>query len=235
MSWLAKIEIDSEIVRCEKTWDSYCWHEKVWECFPGNRKEKRDFLFRVDQLDGAFRLWVMGRRKPERPNWCPEDDFFLKELSPAFLSHQLYAFDLKANPLKSVVQYNPSTGKPLLKADGKRKRGKRALITDRDELREWLARKGDVRCWDSKSKETFPGGFQIVSECPLEVSPMVESYFRKKDKETGKTHAAYHGGVQFRGTLEVTDRERFIETYYSGIGGGKGFGFGLLLLAPVNL
>jgi len=177
----------------------------------------------------------MGRRKPEMPDWCPDDSFFLKKIASAFLSHQFYTFDLKANPVKAVVQNDPSTGKPLLKADGKFKRGKRVAITDKDELREWLARKGDVRCWDSKRKEIFPGGFQIVSEYPLEVSPMVESYFRKKDQKSGKTHTAYHGGVQFRGVLEVTDRERFIETYYSGVGSAKGFGFGLLLLAPVNL
>jgi CRISPR system Cascade subunit CasE len=33
----------------------------------------------------------------------------------------------------------------------------------------------------------------------------------------------------------VTDTERFAETYHSGIGSAKSFGFGLLLLAPINL
>jgi CRISPR system Cascade subunit CasE len=80
-----------------------------------------------------------------------------------------------------------------------------------------------------------PGGFRIVQGKPLEIRPMVESHFRKKDKKTGKEHAAYHGGVQFRGTLEVIDQEPFIETYQAGIGSAKGFGFGLLLLAPINL
>ena len=79
------------------------------------------------------------------------------------------------------------------------------------------------------------GGFRIVEKKPLEISPMVESYFRKKDKKSGKEQAAYHGGVQFRGTLEVTNRERFVETYQSGIGSAKSFGFGMLLLAPINL
>ncbi len=58
---------------------------------------------------------------------------------------------------------------------------------------------------------------------------MVAGYFRKKGQ------GGYHGGVQFRGILEVTDREKFIETYHAGIGSAKGFGFGLLLLAPLNL
>jgi CRISPR system Cascade subunit CasE len=58
---------------------------------------------------------------------------------------------------------------------------------------------------------------------------MVENHFRKKGQ------AGYHGGVQFRGTLEVTDPVKFAETYQSGIGSAKGFGFGMLLLAPVKL
>jgi CRISPR system Cascade subunit CasE len=58
---------------------------------------------------------------------------------------------------------------------------------------------------------------------------MVENYFSKKG------HSGYHGGVQFRGTLAVGDPVRFAETYHSGIGSAKGFGFGLLLLAPLNM
>ena len=98
-----------------------------------------------------------------------------------------------------------------------------------DELRAWLVRKAEVRSRDTETGLYVPGGFRIVEEKLLEISPMVESHFRKKGQ------AGYHGGVQFRGVLEVTDREKFIESYQSGIGSAKGFGFGLLLLAPVNL
>ncbi len=72
-----------------------------------------------------------------------------------------------------------------------------------------------------------PGGFCIVEDKPLEISPMIESHFHKKGQ------SGYHGGVQFRGILEVTDQERFVDSYHSGIGSAKGFGFGLLLLAPI--
>ena len=100
-----------------------------------------------------------------------------------------------------------------------------------DELREWLLRKAKIRCRDIETGENVPGGFLILEpeDKPLEIRPMMESHFRKKE------HSAYHGGVQFRGILEVTDRDCFIKTYQAGIGGGKGFGFGLLLLAPINM
>lgn len=235
MSWLARLEVDAETIRVESiSKDIYVWHKKLWECYPNMPEAKRDFLTRIDQLEGAYRFWVLAKRKPVRPQWCPSEGFSLNELAPTFLTHQYYAFDLKVNPVKTIVQRGPN-GETLFQSDGKRKRGKRIPLVDQEELRAWLIHKGSVRCWDAVTGVDVPGGFQIVKDRPLEISPMVESHFRKKDKKTGKGHAAYHGGVQFRGTLEVTDPERFIETYQAGIGSAKSFGFGLMLLAPINL
>jgi len=179
-------------------------------------------------LEGEYRLWVLSQTKPVCPRWCPDDGFAIKQIAESFLSHRYYAFDLKANPVKAVVQRDDND-KQVMLPNGKRKRGKRVPLVKTDELTAWLIRKGEVRCRNPKSGEEVPGGFRIIADRPLEISPMVESHFRKKE------HAAYHGGVQFRGTLEVTDREQFIQSYQSGIGSAKGFGFGLLLLAPVNL
>lgn len=228
MNWLARLEVDAETVRTAGiSEDVYAWHKMLWECYPDQPDASRDFLTRIDQLEGAYRFWVLAKRKPVRPQWCPADGFCLKEISPTFLSHQYYAFDMRANPVRSMVQRD-ANGVPVLGTNGKRKRGKRVPLVESGELREWLISKGRFRC-NMETGQDVPGGFRIVEERPLEISPMVESHFCKKG------HSGYHGGVQFRGTLEVTDRERFIETYQSGIGSAKSFGFGLLLLAPVNL
>jgi len=228
MNWLARFNVDAETARAERMFDNYAWHKKIWECFPNMPNAGRTFLTRIDPLEGAFRVWVLAADEPECPPWCPSDDFDLREISPTFLSHRYYAFDLRANPVKSLVQRD-ANGQPMLKANGKRKSGKRVPLVNPDELRAWLMRKGEVRCLDRETGEEVPGGFRIVEGKSLEISPMVESHFRKKGD------SAYHGGVQFRGTLEVTDQERFIQTYQAGIGSAKGFGFGLLLLAPINL
>lgn len=233
MNWLARLEIDAEILRNEGVSDDiYSWHKLLWQCYPGNPDAKRDFLTRIDQLEGAYRLWVLSQRKPARPDWCPEAGFAVSEVSSSFLTHRFYAFDLRANPTKCLVQRGPQ-GETLYRPNGKRKHGKRVPLVKPDELRDWLIQKGKVRALISKEGEQpkeLPGGFRVVEskERPLEIRPMAESHFRKNE------HAAYHGGVQFRGVLEVTDREHFIESYKSGIGGAKGFGFGLLLLAPIN-
>ena len=89
------------------------------------------------------------------------------------------------------------------------------------------------RCFPEKISGLV--NFQVASELlsPKNIrwksARWLRAIFRQKE------HSAYHGGVQFRGVLEVTDREHFIQTYQAGIGGAKGFGFGLLLLSPVNL
>lgn len=219
MTWLARLEVDAEISRSEGMWDSYDWHKQLWECFPNVPDQKRaeiGFLTRIDTLERAFRLWVMARRKPERPQWCPSEGFALKKIASSFLTNRYYAFDLRANPVKTIVQRG-TNGETLFRGNGKRKCGKRIPLVKPEELRAWLDRKA------------IAGGFRIVEDKPLEITPMVESYFRQKG------HAAYHGGVQFRGVLEVTNTAQFSDTYHTGIGSAKGFGFGLLLLAPVKL
>jgi CRISPR system Cascade subunit CasE len=231
MNCIARLEVDAETARAERISDSYDWHKKLWECFPGVPDEKRKevgFLTRIDLLEGAFRLWILSKRRPVRPHWCPGESFDLKEISGSFFDHRYYAFDVRANPTKCVDRQGPD-GNILLRRNGKRTKGKRVPLVKPEELHAWLVRKAKVRCHDERTGADIPGGFRIVDEQPLEISPMVENHFRRKE------HSAYHGGVQFRGILEVTDKERFIESYEHGIGSAKGFGFGLLLLAPIDL
>jgi len=209
MNWLARMEISVDTAFAQGKSDSYGLHQLLWHCFPGEPDRKRNFLTRFDTMEGTFRLWILSPSKPIRPGWCSPENFALKEIASLFLSHRYYAFDLRVNPVKCLVQRN---------VQGERKgHGQRVPLIKPDELRAWIDRKGDA------------GGFRIIGEKPLEIGPVVKSHFRKKEQ------AACHGGVQFRGVLEVTDKKKFEETYYNGVGSAKGFGFGLLLLAPVNL
>lgn len=228
MSWLARLEVEAETAFKERIFDNYAWHKKLWDCFPNESDSKRDFLTRIDQVERIFRIWIMAKRKPVRPTWCPPDGFALKEIAPSFFTHRYYAFDLRANPVKALIERD-AIGNPILGPNGKWKRGKRVPLAKPEELRAWLIRKSEVRCRDGATGLNVPGGFRIVENKPLEASPLTENHFRKNGQ------VGCHGGVQFRGTLEVTNTARFLGTYRSGIGSAKGFGFGLLLLAPIKL
>lgn len=219
MNWLARIEIDSQIMHSRKiSNDTYSWHKALWRCFPNQPNSNRDFLTRVDEKEAKTQCWILAERKPECPEWCPSEGFSLKEILPSFLEHKHYVFDLKANPVKKLVQRGIK-GETLYNLNGKRKQGKRVPLVKEEDLYAWLIRKGKQ------------GGFRIIKEKPLEIGPSVENYLCKSKKG----RIAYHGGVQFRGGLEVTNREAFKETYQSGIGSAKSLGFGLFLLAPITL
>ncbi len=71
MSWLARLEVDAETARAEGISDNYAWHKKLWECYPNAPEAERDFLTRIDQLEGAFRLWVLAERKPDTTKMVP--------------------------------------------------------------------------------------------------------------------------------------------------------------------
>jgi CRISPR system Cascade subunit CasE len=55
-----------------------------------------------------------------------------------------------------------------------------------------------------------------------------------KESFDAKGRRGLHNAVEFRGILTVTDPARFRETFARGIGSAKGFGFGMLALAPVG-
>ena len=215
MTWLARVELESDDLERLRIADSYAWHQRLWDCFPEDPEHARDFLSRVDVLDGAIHAWLLSEREPVCPEWCPVDAFGVRCIAPGFLAHRRYAFDVRVNPTKALVQ-READGSPLRRANGKRASGKRVPLVDPQDLRAWIDRKG------------AQGGFAISDAKPLEIGPTAEVHFRRKGA------AGYHGGVQFRGVLDVTDPAQFAETYRRGIGSAKAFGFGLLLLAPLH-
>ena len=85
MNWLGRLEVDAKIAHTKGILDSYAWHKRLWDgCFPDEPDAKRDFLTRIDQLEGAFRIWILAKKKPKRPHWCHPDGFALKEIASSF-------------------------------------------------------------------------------------------------------------------------------------------------------
>lgn len=89
-------------------------------------------------------------------------------------------------------------------------------ITDRSDIVSWFSDKSNQ--W----------GFE-VSPQHIEVNSVGPIIFEAKDKQPVTLNQAH-----LRGTLRVTDRRRFIHSAKNGIGRGKSFGCGLLLLIPAS-
>jgi len=202
---LAKIEIDHETAFKAGLRDSYAWHQKSWLSFPGRDREERDFLTRLDELDGGFRLLLLSPTPPTRPDWCPEPAWDCKEIPPEFFAHAAYRFSLMANPTKKVRSAPDGT---------LRKNSRRVAITKREDLLDWLRRKGES------------AGFTFEAEKTRTVPRPRQAFFKK-------SAAGVHSATEFVGLLTVTDTAAFQQAATKGVGPAKAFGFGMLCLSPV--
>jgi len=101
---------------------------------------------------------------------------------------------------------------PTVKRDGKR----RALVREEDQ-QGWLLRKAAAAGFR-------PVGFLAARRLRLTS--------QKAEADTGRQHRATHLAVDYEGVLEVTDALAFRHALAAGIGPAKGFGFGLLSIAP---
>lgn len=215
MNWLTQLALDHATVARRHLRDTYDWHQAAWDCFPGRPTDTRDFLTRLDESPQGFRLLIVSPQPPTRPEWCPADTWQSREIPPGYFQRTRYAFQLRVNPTKKVI--NPDKPK-VVRPDGRLDRNKNARrvpLRQPAELVAWLQWKGaDV-------------GFAVDADS-LRVIPEGQDYFNR-----GRQRGA-HASVEFRGTLSVTDPAKFHQTFVTGLGSAKAFGFGLLVIAPLH-
>lgn len=198
--------------------DSYAWHQRVWELFPGQADLKRNFLTRLDPLSDAFRLLILSRTRPARPDWCPPAIWKSKPVPGNFLEHEAYEFSLTANPTVKV-RTGPH-GEPL-------NNSRRIAITHKEDRMEENGRiRPGLISW--LARQAAQNGFELGTGDPLSVGPRTMRAFVRKGI------LGQHAAVEFRGRLRVTDRAAFIRAYRLGIGSARAFGFGMLCLIPCH-
>jgi len=207
MSWVTRMTLDHATVARRKLWDTYDWHQAVWECFPGHPNAIRDFLTRLDHIPCGFRLTILSMQPPDRPRWCTESGWHSIAIPPAYFHRTHFAFQLRVNPTKKVRVAN-ANGSP-------KKNGRRVPIGQPAELAAWLTRKGSV------------GGFGIEMETLQVIPEGLQHFVQTRRRGT-------HSSVDFRGTLQITAPKKFYQTLQKGIGSAKAFGFGLLVIAPIS-
>jgi CRISPR system Cascade subunit CasE len=193
--------------------DPYAVHQRAWECFPDRPEARRDFLTRVDPRDEHLRILILSPEIPVRPPWCPEARWRSKVIDEvAFFSRELYQFSLLANPTRKVR--SNEKGELL-------KNSRRVPVTKREDLVEWLRRKGEQH------------GFSFDEGRLRTIARPRQSFTRPAKGETPNRKGTLHA-VDFQGVLSVTDRKLLRSAFASGIGPAKAFGFGMLCLMPLE-
>ena len=101
--------------------DPYKLHQWIWDALPDDPDAKRDFLFRSDVSNHMLRVLLLSERIP---NNNADATWKTTEMSPSFLGHGTYRFQLRANPTFRRCEDH-----------------RRLAIFDEAALRDWFARK----------------------------------------------------------------------------------------------
>lgn len=187
-------------------------------------------LFRVDPDATGRTPPVLLIQSAREPAWANLPSAYAlnadtKPFDPQFRAGQRLRFRLRANPTKRVAVKNAVLGKSL---SGKRV----GLFREAEQIR-WLLR--DVR---GKSRGFKVPGKWVPATDPETEEPIELPNFRVDAIPEGRSFNGKPGtggwflAVRFEGVLEVTDPAAFRNTITSGIGSAKGYGFGLLSVAP---
>lgn len=189
--------------------NAYEMHRTIMQAFPYEQDGGPGrVLFRVDADQFAVPMILVQSEK--KPDW-------------SFLSTKDYLAKLEDNPavkicdprfrkgqrLHFLLRANPTIRKKF-EVEGS---GKRIGLYKEAEQAEWLQKKAKAGGFD-------PIAFSIISRG------------KQISRRDGKQNV--HLSVDFTGILEVIDPELFLETIKTGIGSGKGYGFGLLSVATVR-
>jgi CRISPR system Cascade subunit CasE len=188
----------------------YELHRTIMSAFPPTLPANERVLFRLDQhvRTGQITLLVQSRYKPD---WTalPAADY-LAPLDP---------FDAAENPAVKSFDVRFTTGhrfqfrilgNPTVKRNGKRL----GLYREEEQFR-WLQRKASL------------GGFRLL-QVRIGQGRALKGLVPREDRK----HRLRLQTVRFDGILEVSDPERLRSSLFRGIGSAKGFGCGLLSLAP---
>jgi CRISPR system Cascade subunit CasE len=191
--------------------DHYSLHQLVWSAFP-DRTDRGPgrVLFRVEP-PVTGRCPVVLVQSERKPRWGETERSSVlsaewKPYTPRPAKGRRLRFRLRANPTVRRVFESAPNGQP-------KSSGKRIGVYGEDAQRKWLEAKAEQAGFRPLDYQVFDRGF-VVS--------------RKPEREEAIRHLC----VDFEGILEVTDPDQFLAALQTGIGSGKGFGFGLLSVAP---
>lgn len=217
----------------------YEMHRTLCHAFPGLSDEAwkaARALFRADDDGGRLSLLVQSKVAPDWEAFVARLDGrylagapAIKAWEPRFDGGQQLRFRLQANPV-----YAPKLG-------GARNGARRGLYREAERL-DWLRRQGEPNGFALPLIETnlrrtddkpvvFRGREHDELTLDLPVCEMVDLNDGKRFALPAQSNQ--FSAARFDGQLRVTDATQFASAVANGIGKARGFGFGLLSVAPL--
>lgn len=209
--YLSRLKLDPSRRKTRELMISpYQLHQSIYRAFPDKSEGGPGrILYRVDRdrRTGSLSLLVQSEKEPE---WG-RSDYLWECLAREHETKPFEPYLFRGQVLHFRLKANPSVKK---QQEGKKNGFRTGLLREEDQL-DWLKRKAER------------SGFK-VGRCRTVPEGMIDSRKQRSEKNMR------HFGVLFEGTLQVTEPGKFQETLRDGIGSAKGFGFGLLSIAPAG-
>jgi CRISPR system Cascade subunit CasE len=209
----------------EWTRGAYAEHQWLWRFFPAPAGTPRSFLFRRRDTEGFPRFYVVSAGKPEPPSahWLVHSKPYAPELQPG----QWLQFELRANPV--VTKAGP-LGRPS-----------RHDVVMQEKTR--LLNDQGLKAWADWQSADRPSLADLVQRCGsawlqarsarmgvhLDVDALRADGYQQ---HRGKGDRLRISTIDFSGRLRVDDPQALRSALFSGVGHGKAFGCGLLLVKP---
>jgi len=181
----------------------YQLHREIWKLFPDRPDDKRDYLFRVENLGqkAPQQILLQSLTKPVADKGKLLMLSQTKKVALQIRSGQMLRFMIRANPTKRIKEENKTTNQGRV----------RVPIIDEEEMSVWLRR---------KLKDAA-----VLHEMVINGQNIL--YFRK-GSDTGKIVA-----ITYSGLLEIKNEKKLLNIIEKGIGPAKAFGCGLLSVSRI--
>lgn len=241
MIFLSRLQLDPLARRVQtELAHPYEMHRTLCHAFPdlaGDDWTAARVLFRVDDDGARLQLLVQSKREP---NWHAFSQHLksvryllttpqVKEWQPQFSADQTLRFRLLANPTFRPKKEDGSDGE------------RRGLYREHERL-DWLARQS-ARCGFALPQERTTlkkNGEPMIFRGRLHNELMLDlPTCQVIDLNDGRRFPLPNRKIQFSaarfdGVLQISNVDLFAHALENGIGPGKGFGFGLLSVAPTE-
>ncbi len=200
--------------------DLYQAHQFVWKAFPEVPRGERPFLFSLDRRGRHHSLLVQSIHAPDWAFLDSSATVQTKSFDPLhFEVGQTLRFFVRCNP--TVARRTPQ-GRGVRQPVG---------LGQGEELHDEMPnREAQLRQW--LQKQGHRGGFEVDAEA-CQVGPSVRRVIMRANTQRRAERPIVLHEVEISGRLIVTDAHDFAATLAQGIGRGRSFGCGLLMLKPV--
>lgn len=186
----------------------------------GNPKQRVLFFLDTEKAEALVQSETALPFADKLPEGYAQQLWENKPFAPILRNGQLLRFRLLANPTKSLSngQGNKPKRLPLWTPREKLSPEEKfqAEMKDRTSWKDWLDRKGEQ------------GGFRV-----LDVQ-MQNNTLKATQSKNGNHNKTIHLAIFFEGVLQIETPDLFLETLKQGIGASKGFGFGMMQIAPLH-